>query len=221
MKHIIAIDGPAAAGKSTVAKKLAADLGYTYIDTGAMYRAVALACLDRGVPLADEKCCGEIAASCHIALKPVAEGCLVMLDGEDVTEKIRIPLIAQGASKVSAIPAVRQALVAKQRQMAEDCNVVVEGRDIGTIVFPEADCKIFLSASLEKRAARRYEEFKKKGNDIPLADVTAEMAERDERDSCRDHSPLKQAEDAVYLDSSNLTLAQVVAFVKKQMTGEK
>ncbi|MCI8337018.1 MAG: (d)CMP kinase [Peptococcaceae bacterium] len=220
MKHIIAIDGPAAAGKSTVARQLAADLGYTYIDTGAMYRAVALACMQQHIPFTDESGCGEIAIHSDIQLEAVDGGCIVLLNGADVTAEIRTPLVAQGASKVSVIPKVREALVAKQRQLAEHCNVVMEGRDIGTVVFPEADCKIFLSASLEKRAQRRYADMLAKGNAISLDEIRAEMAERDERDSSRTHSPLKQAADAHYLDSTDLTMEAVLAFIEKQMIGE-
>ena len=219
MKHIIAIDGPAAAGKSTIAKKLAALLGYTYIDTGAMYRAVALACMQQHIPFTDETGCGEIAVHSDIKLEG-ADGSSVVLNGADVTAEIRTPLVAQGASKVSIIPKVREALVAKQRQLAEDCNVVMEGRDIGTVVFPEADCKIFLSASLEKRAQRRYADMLAKGNAISLDEVWAGMAERDRRDSNRAHSPLKQAADAHYLDSTDLTMEDVIAFIQRQLIGE-
>ena len=221
MKHMIAIDGPAAAGKSTVAKRLAALLGYTYIDTGAMYRAVALACMEQGISFAEEARCGEVAVNSDIVLQPTDNGCQVFLNGDDVTAEIRTPAVAQGASKVSAISSVREALVAKQRQMAESCNVVMEGRDIGTVVFPAADCKIFLTASLEKRAERRYEELLEKGKNISLAEVTAEMTERDGRDSGRSYSPLRQAEDAVYLDSTNLTMDEVIRFIEKQMIGAK
>lgn len=221
MKHVIAIDGPAAAGKSTIAKQLAALLGYTYIDTGAMYRAVALACLHKGVSFSEESRCGEIAVNSNIVLKSADGGCHVFLDGENVTEEIRTPLAAQGASKVSAIPEVREALVTKQRQMAESCNVVMEGRDIGTVVFPEADYKFFLTASPERRAERRYQEMVAKGKNTTLEKVLAEMAERDQRDSCRDHSPLRQAEDAIYLDSTDLDMKEVVALIQKQMMGAK
>lgn len=221
MKHMIAIDGPAAAGKSTVARKLAAELGYTYIDTGAMYRAVALACIQRQIPFSDECRCGEMAINSDIILKPANEGCLVFLNGEDVTAEIRTSSVAQGASKVSAISKVRDALVAKQRQLAENCNAVMEGRDIGTVVFPAADYKFFLTASLECRAERRYREMVMQGKTVTWENILTEMAERDKRDSSRDHSPLRQAADAIYLDSTDLTMDDVVLLIQKHMIGAK
>lgn len=219
MKHIIAIDGPAAAGKSTIAKRLAALLGYTYIDTGAMYRAVALACIRQQIPFCDEVSCGAVAVNSDIFLKPGAEGCLVFLDGNEVTAEVRTAVVAQGASKVSAIPMVRDALVAKQRKMAENYDVVMEGRDIGTVVFPHADYKFFLTASPERRAERRYQEMIAQGKSATLENVFAEMEERDKRDSTRDHSPLRQAADASYLDSTNLTMEDVIMLIQKQMMG--
>lgn len=213
MKKMIAIDGPAATGKSTVAKKLAAYLGYLYIDTGAMYRAVALACMRQNIPWQEEAACTAVAESCQIELRPFPQGgngSTIFLDGEDVSVAIRTPAVAQGASQVSAIAGVRKVLVEKQRQLAKNGNVVMDGRDIGTVVLPQADCKIFMTASLPCRAKRRYLEMVAKGERVSLAEVTAEMEQRDYRDSHRSCSPLKQAEDAIYIDSTDLSLDEVM-----------
>jgi cytidylate kinase len=194
---VIAIDGPAGAGKSTVARAVAAELGFTYLDSGAMYRCVALAGLRRGVPPA------EIAALVHIDL---SEG--VMLDGEDVSALIRLPEVSEAASRAAADPAVRAAMVEEQRRLLSSGDWVAEGRDIGTVVAPDAALKVFLTASPEERARRRAAEL---GAD-PAA-VLAEQETRDERDRTRDVSPLEAAADAVVLDTTGLSLGDVVARV--------
>ena len=195
---VIAIDGPAGAGKSTVAKAVAGALGFTYLDTGAMYRAVALAAVRAGAPPA------AVAGSVRISL---GEG-TVALDGEDVSAAIRTPEASQGASVAAAEPAVREAMVAQQRRLMADGDWVAEGRDIGTVVAPSAELKVFLTASPEARAARRAAEL-----GVDVATVLAEQQVRDERDSGRAHSPLRPADDAVTLDTTDLTTDQVVATI--------
>ncbi len=200
---IIAIDGPAGAGKSTLARRLASRLGFVYIDTGAMYRAVALWARRAGLNGADDAALERLARDADIVL---TEDSRVILNGEDVTREIRDPEISQSASKVSAVGGVRRALVEKQQRMGGRTSLVMEGRDIGTVVFPEAGVKIFLDASPEVRAERRLKELREKGVDADPADVAREMRERDERDRTRADSPLRQAPDAVYVDTSAMTL---------------
>lgn len=192
---VVAIDGPAGAGKSTVAKAAAAALGFTYLDTGAMYRCVALATLERG---GDP---GELASSIAISLQPH-----VALDGVDVSDAIRSPEVSAAASEVAALPAVRRAMVAQQRRLMAVGDWVAEGRDIGTVVMPEAELKVFVTASPQERARRRAAQI---GADV--ATVLAEQTLRDERDSSRADSPLRRAEGAVELDTTGLTLDEVVA----------
>ena len=193
---VIALDGPAGAGKSTVARAVAKRLGFTYLDSGAMYRAVALAGLRRGVPAA------EVAPIVSIELE---EDGTVMLDGEDVTSLIRTPEVSEAASVAASDPAVRSALVAQQRHLLSHGDWVAEGRDIGTVVWPQAEVKIFLTASPQERAQRRAAQM-----GIDVAQVLAEQEVRDERDQSRENSPLRAAEDAVQLDTSGLSLDEVV-----------
>lgn len=194
---VVAIDGPAGAGKSTVARAVAAALGFTYLDTGAMYRCVGLAALERGVDPAD------VVDALRIEL-----GERVRLDGRDVTEAIRTPAVADAASRAAADPRVREALVAQQRRIVADGDWVAEGRDIGTVVAPDAAVKVFLTASPHERARRRAAEL---GADV--ATVLAEQTARDERDATRDHAPLVPAPDAVELDTTGLAFDEVVARV--------
>ena len=202
MAKVIAVDGPAGAGKSTVSKIVAARLGCTYIDTGAMYRAVGLKLSRTGADLA------EIVADIEIELDDKAR---VFLDGADVTAEIRTPEISRLASDVSKFGFVRKKLTELQRKMAERGSVIMDGRDIGTEVLPNADVKIFLTASLDERARRRFEELKAKGQAADFDAVKAEIAARDKQDTEREIAPLRQAEDAVLVDSTNLTIEQVVA----------
>jgi CMP/dCMP kinase len=194
---VIAIDGPAGAGKSSVARQVASELGFTYLDSGAMYRAVALAAHERKCPPT------EVAPALRIEL-----GDRVLLDGRDITEPIRTPQITEAASVAAAQPAVREAMVAEQRRLLGDGDWVAEGRDIGTVVAPQAEVKVFLTASPEARAQRRAAEL---GGDA--ATVLAEQAIRDERDTGREHSPLQAAPDAHTIDTTDLTFTQVVAAI--------
>lgn len=197
---IVAIDGPAGAGKSTLARRLAARLGYLYIDTGAMYRAVALWALREGIPLADAARLEQLAGHALIEL----EDARIRLNGEDVTAAIRAPEVADAASRVSALPAVRRAMVRQQQRLGETASVVMEGRDIGTVVFPEAGVKIYLDADTRVRAERRLKDLAARGEQASLDEVEREIQRRDERDRTRADSPLRQAPDAVYFDSTGL-----------------
>jgi len=212
-KVIIAIDGPSAAGKSTLAKRIARDLGFTYLDTGAMYRALALKVLSEGIDIDDGPTLKELVERTTIDLRETGESLKVLLDGEDVSDKIRTPEVSQMASKASALPVVRQRMLVLQRALGQRGNVVAEGRDVGTVVFPEANMKIFLDASTQERARRRVEELRRAGQQVSLTDTLREMAERDKRDRERDLAPLRKADDAIAIDSSSLdaeALAQTV-----------
>lgn len=202
MGHVIAIDGPAGAGKSTIARRLAARLGYVYIDTGAMYRAVALWAIRENIDPDDTHRVEQLARAADIELLPLR---VVYLNSEDVSDAIRVPEVAVAASRVAAIGAVRTALVAKQKRLADRANVVVEGRDIGTVVFPDARVKIFLDANPLERVRRRAGEQP----DVPPDQLAEQIAERDSRDRQRAESPLVQAPDAIYLDSTGLTPDEV------------
>ena len=207
----IAIDGPAGAGKSTVAKAVAAELGAFYLDTGAMYRTVGLYMQQHGIAGAE-----NVAKACDLPNLDVRfiDGVQhMLLDGVDVTEVIRTPEASMMASKVSSVPAVRKRLVALQQKIAEGNSVVMDGRDIGTDVLPNATLKIFLTASCEVRAERRHRELVAKGKDEPYEKVLAEIVERDYNDSHRAASPMRQAEDAIRVDTSDMTQAQAVAHI--------
>jgi cytidylate kinase len=208
---VVAIDGPAGAGKSTIAKRVAARLGFTYIDSGAMYRAVALWALRRKIDAGDMHRMEQLAIAAEIELSPGR----IRLNGEDVTDAIRTPEVSAGASKVAVIPGVRRALVAKQRAMGERSSVVMEGRDIGTVVFPDADVKIYLDADPRERVRRRLQDVRAAGEEIPENTLAAQMQERDQRDSTRADGPLAQAPDAAYLDSSSLTVEEVEEAILK------
>lgn len=215
---VVAIDGPVGAGKSTVARRVAQRLGYHYVDTGAMYRSVALKALEEGIDLHDEAAVVAVAESLRVEFRPEGEQQRVVANGADVTEAIRTPDVSEGASIVSVYAGVRRAMVAIQRAMGREGGVVMEGRDIGTVVFPDADVKVFLDATLEERARRRYEELRARGVDVDLDSVRRTEEERDRRDATRRHSPLRPAADAVIIDSTNRsvddTAAAVIALVE-------
>ncbi|MGD1210477.1 MAG: (d)CMP kinase [Candidatus Acidiferrales bacterium] len=212
-KLIIAIDGPVGSGKSTLARRVAELMGYVYIDTGAMYRSVALKALRRGVSLDAGGELAALAGETRIDLRAQGGAQQVFLDGEDVTAAIRTPEVAQAASKVAVVPGVRQVLVAEQRRAGEQGGVVMEGRDIGSVVFPDADLKIFLTASPEIRAGRRWREHEQKGDAIDLPRTLEEIHERDRRDSERNSSPLVRAKDAVVVDSTAMEPEEVARLV--------
>lgn len=207
----IAIDGPSGAGKSTISRKAAEKFGFIYVDTGAIYRTIGLATKIRGVSLDDTAAVVALLPTLEIELKYNDAGEQHMyLDGNDVSRDIRLPEASMLASKVSAIPAVREFLVDMQRGMAEKYDVIMDGRDIGTVILPNADLKIFLTADVRDRARRRYEELRAKGMEKPFDEVLAEMEKRDEQDTQRAAAPLKAADDAVLLDTSGNTLEESI-----------
>ena len=207
----IAIDGPSGAGKSTISRKAAEKFGFIYVDTGAIYRTIGLATKIRGVSLDDTAAVVALLPTLEIELKYNDAGEQHMyLDGNDVSRDIRLPEVSMLASKVSAIPAVREFLVDMQRGMAEKYDVIMDGRDIGTVILPNADLKIFLTADVRDRAHRRYEELRAKGMEKPFDEVLAEMEKRDEQDTQRAAAPLKAADDAVLLDTSGNTLEESI-----------
>jgi CMP/dCMP kinase len=216
---VVTIDGPAGAGKSTVAKRLARRLAYRLLDTGAIYRSVALAARGRGVAWDDAEGLAALARALDIdfAFSENDETNRVLVDGEDVSAQIRTPEISDGASRVSALPAVRDALLDVQRRLGASGGVVVEGRDTGTVVFPQAQAKFFLDASPEVRARRRVAELRAAGRTVDEAQTQAEMEARDLRDSTRAAAPLRRADDAVYVDSSTHTIDEVVELMAAEV----
>jgi cytidylate kinase len=210
---VVAIDGPAGAGKSTVSRGVADKLGYTFLDTGALYRSVALWVSRRNLFASDQKCVAEIAATLDVKFVRHSSIDRIFVNGEDVTAAIRQPEISQLASQVSAYVEVRNSLLATQRRVALSNSLVAEGRDIGTVVFPEAQAKFFLTASPETRAMRRTMEMAQLGSVGSYEDVLKEIKERDERDSGRKAAPLRQAPDAILIDSSNLSADEVIGLI--------
>ncbi|MGN6732460.1 MAG: (d)CMP kinase [Candidatus Binatia bacterium] len=210
---IIAIDGPSGAGKSTLAKKLAEQLGFIYLDTGAMYRALALKILRQGVDLADDQKLAELVNTTAVDLQCDRAELKVLLDEKNVASEIRTPAVSQMASKASALKIVRDRMLDLQRRLGQRGSVVAEGRDIGTVVFPDAEVKIFLSASAAERARRRCAELRAAGQPVDLDVTLREIEERDKRDSERALAPLQQAQDALVIDSSNSTADEVAARV--------
>lgn len=219
MAYNIAIDGPAGAGKSTIAKKLAADLGYVYVDTGAMYRAMAYYFLQNGIDAKDEKAIADACPKVDVTIQYVDGEQQVILNGENVNGVIRKEEVGNMASATSVYPVVRTKLVDLQRQLAARENVIMDGRDIGTVVLPNANVKIFLTASSKVRAQRRFDELTAKGVACNIDEIEKDIIDRDYRDMHRETSPLKQADDAVLLDSSNLYIDGVVAAMKKIIEG--
>ena len=217
-KKVVAVDGPAGAGKSTVSKIVASRCGLTYIDTGAMYRAVALRVLEKNLPLTDEGII-EAARDASIDQQSVDGVTKTFLDGRDVSTEIRTPEVSKIVSPVAKIGFVRERLTELQRGMAERGGVIMDGRDIGTVVLPNADVKIFLTASVEERARRRYEELKAKGFDVELSTIEKDIATRDKIDSEREIAPLKQAADALPLDSTGLSIEAVAAKMIEMIDG--
>ncbi|MCB0712012.1 MAG: (d)CMP kinase [Ignavibacteriae bacterium] len=211
---VIAIDGPAASGKSTTAKLVAQQLGYTYIDTGAMYRAVTLAALRNGVDPANREEVEKLAFHLSIRFQPQADGSLrTILNEEDVSREIRSQEVTKSVSAVSAWHGVREAMVQLQREMSKEGGVVMDGRDIGTVVFPDAEVKVFMVADIQARAQRRQVELVGNGKEMLVEDVVTDIERRDQLDSSREESPLRKADDAVEIDTSSLTIEEQVAIV--------
>ena len=211
----VAIDGPSGAGKSTIAKRLAASMGFVYVDTGALYRTVGYAAVKAGIDCHDADAVTALLPAISVELTHVDGVQRVLLNGEDVSDFIRTPEISMAASAVSAIPSVRAFLFETQQDMARRHNVIMDGRDIGTVVLPNAQVKIFLSASVEARAQRRYKELIEKGETVTFEDVLEDMKQRDYNDSHRALAPLKPAEGAVMVDTTDLTLEESVAYMEK------
>jgi len=210
----VAIDGPAGAGKSTISRKAASELGYIYIDTGALYRTVGLNALRLGADIqSDEAVIATLTDKLKVELRFVDGEQRMFLNGEDVSSDIRTPEASMAASRVSAVPKVREYLFDLQKELARNNNCIMDGRDIGTVVLPDADVKIFLTASPEARAERRFKELTEKGMDVNFEDVLADMVKRDYDDSHRAIAPLKQADDAVLCDTSDLTLDESIELV--------
>ena len=224
MIYNIAIDGPAGAGKSTIARRVAKELSFIYVDTGAMYRAMALYLLRKEVNRDDTEQIGNICQDAEISIEYQNGEQIVLLNGENVNSYLRTEEVGNMASVSSAVPRVREKLLSLQRKLARDMSVVMDGRDIGTTILPDADVKIYLTASSLTRAKRRYLELQEKGTVCNLDDIQKDIEERDQRDMSREISPLRQAEDAVLVDSSNLTIQQVVDRIlqifRSKTTGE-
>lgn len=214
---VIAIDGPAGAGKTTIAKRLADELGYLYVDTGALYRAIGYFALTRGLDVRDESAIAGLLVSTRVDLRFVDMTQRVYINDTDVTDRIRTEAVSMAASAVSALPVVRAFLLDSQRRLAEVGNVILNGRDIGTVVCPDAECKLFLTASAENRARRRFKQLTERGIAANYDDVLADIIRRDEGDSSRSIAPLRPAEDAILIDTTGNTLEQSVAIVIRKV----
>lgn len=213
----IAIDGPAGSGKSTTARIVAQKLGYLYLDTGAMYRALTLKVLQSGIDLNEEQTIAQLAERTRIELENVNGEIKVLLDGKDVSQEIRTPKVTEKVSAISAIPAVRKIMVRKQQNLGRKGGIVAEGRDIGTVVFPQADLKVYLVASLEERARRRQEELRRQGIEIDREKLLADLQKRDTQDASRACAPLKKANDAIELDTTHLSIDEQVNIVLEKV----
>ncbi len=211
----IAIDGPAGAGKSTIARRTAQELSFIYVDTGALYRALAVFLVDEGVSPEDTEKVKEAVKSVKVSIAYENGEQQVLVNGKNVTDRLRAESVGNMASTISAIPAVRAALLDLQRDLAKAHDVLMDGRDIGTNVLPDAELKIYLTASVETRTERRYRDLQEKGVEKPLSEIKKEIEERDHRDMTRAIAPLKQAEDAVYLDTSHMNIDEVVEAIRK------
>jgi len=216
-KPVVAIDGPAGSGKTTVARLVAGMLGYSLVDTGALYRCVALAARRRNLDAGDGDRLGRLAAGMKVKFEDSPEGQAVLLEGEDVTGAIRGPEVSQDASRVSTHPQVRKALLGLQRELGREGGVVLEGRDIGTVVFPDAEVKVFLTASVDVRARRRFDELSEKQIEVTLEKTRQDMISRDGRDESRDHAPMKPAEDAEIVATENLSAQQVADLIVERV----
>ncbi len=216
----VAMDGPAGAGKSTVAKAVAAKLNLNYLDTGAMYRAVAYAYLSRGIDVNDHPAVLKSLADLDLRVEYMEGGQHILVDGKDVTPFIRTPEVSKGASDVAVILEVRKKLVEIQRQVAKKYNIVMDGRDIGTFVLPDADYKFFITATPGERAKRRYLESREKHPEITLEQIERDIIARDKTDTNRKFAPLRQAEDAMLVDTTNMNIEEVVAQVLSAITGK-
>ena len=210
MAFSIAIDGPAGAGKSTIAKELAKRLSFVYVDTGAMYRGLAIHFIKKGIKAEDIKGIVEACKDAEVSIVYENDVQQIYLNGENVTAMLRTEEVGNMASKTSAIPAVREKLLELQRTLAREKDVIMDGRDIGTNILPNADVKIYLTASVETKATRRYKELLEKGENCVYEEIAQDIKERDERDMNREIAPLKQAEDAILVDSSEMTIEEVV-----------
>ena len=215
----LAVDGPAGAGKSTIAKLVAEKLGYTYIDTGAMYRALTFDALNAGISMDDEDSLTELAAGFKINFLRMENGTRVISGQQDVTEEIRTPLVSQNVSFVARVPGVRKHLTQLQRNLAATGGTVMEGRDIGTVVLPDAEIKIFLTASIKERARRRCLELRERGFEVRMSDLQKEIEERDRIDSSRSVAPLRAAQDAFVVDCSDMSIGNVVDTVMEIVSG--
>ena len=211
MGYNVAIDGPAGAGKSTIAKLVAKGKGYIYVDTGAMYRALAIHFLKKGIAPENTEKVIEACRDADVSIRYEDGAQQVYLNGENVTGMLRTEEVGNMASKTSAVPEVREKLLELQRTLAKENDVIMDGRDIGTNILPDADVKIYLTASVETRAKRRYDELKEKGEDCDLDQIAQDIKERDERDMNRETAPLRKAEDAILVDSSHMSIPEVVS----------
>lgn len=217
----IAIDGPAGSGKSTIARMLAKQIGFLYVDTGAMYRAMALFCIRNGMDVKNEELVSSRVEEMQVSIAYENDVQQVYLNNENVSEYIRSPQVSAATSTIAAYRAVRQKLLSLQREIASNHDVIMDGRDIGTHILPQAECKIYLTASVETRARRRYQELLEKGEDVEMDDICEDIRKRDERDMNREIAPLRQAEDAVLLDSSDLTIDQVLDRMKEILESKR
>ena len=217
----IAVDGPAGAGKSTIAKRVAADLEYIYVDTGAMFRAIGLCMLNNGVDLSDTAAIAENADRADVDIEYIDGVQCVMLNGENVNGLIRTEEVSDAASKVAVVPEIRRKMLVLQRNIASNHNVIMDGRDIGSAVLPDADLKIYLTASVDVRAQRRYKENKEKGMESELEKIKEDIRERDHRDMTRSEAPLVKVDDAIEIDSSDMTIDEVVAEIERLAEGIK
>lgn len=214
MGYNVAIDGPAGAGKSTIARMAAEEMGFVYVDTGAMYRGLAVFFLDQGISPEESEKMEEACKEAQVTIRYEGGSQQVYLNGKNITGRLREETVGNMASRCAAIPAVRKKLLELQRKLAKDSDVIMDGRDIGTCVLPDADVKVFLTASVETRAMRRYRELEGKGEQCSLEEIMADIKERDARDSNRKIAPLRKAEDAILVDSSDMTIPEVVQKIK-------